>query len=55
MLPFVHGRHPGFITAYGIPGWWFDTFTPEERALMVSVLEERAPELLSAGYVPTKS
>lgn len=45
---------PGFITAYGIQGWWFDTFTPEERALMVSVLEERAPELLSPGYVPTK-
>lgn len=46
---------PGFISAYGIQGWWFDTFSAEERALMVSVLQDRAPELLSPGYVPTKS
>jgi len=46
---------PGFITAYGIQGWWSEEFTAEERALMISVLEDRAPELLSPGYVPSYS
>lgn len=43
---------PGLITAYGIQGWWFKTFNEDERSLMISVLENRAPTLLDPAYVP---